>query len=161
MSMHSGTSATIILLNHLQMPMKTARWEDTVGSGARIMEYVTGSSGNPLAGATLDLYHNVERIYMPPMTWDEVYEMYSFLGPSEREHKASHKLVQKVFKECWEPVLGFRHIGQHARCSTCARLAKTRRDSPDLAERDSANKEYKFHLQGVSPCAGWARASPA
>ena len=87
---------------------------------------------------------------MPPMTWDEVYEMYCFMGaPEHGSGKGSAKLLRRVFKACWEPILGFRHIGQHARCSTCARLAKTRRDSPDLAERETANMEYKVHLQGV------------
>ena len=87
---------------------------------------------------------------MPPMSWPEVHEMYCLMDPPEHgSGKGSMRLLQKVFKECWEPILGFRHIGQHARCSTCARLAKTRRDSPDLAERDAANREYKFHLQGV------------
>ena len=45
--------------HHVAEPLadadEKARLEETVGSGARIMEYVAGSSGNPLAGATLDL----------------------------------------------------------------------------------------------------------
>ena len=48
-----------------------ARLQETVGSGARIIEYVTGSGGNPFAGATLDLYRHVDRRCMPPMTWGE------------------------------------------------------------------------------------------
>ena len=36
-----------------------------------------------------------------------------------------------------------------ARCATCARLAKTRRDSPDMAERANADAEFKAHLNGV------------
>ena len=59
------------------------------------------------------------------------------------------RLVQRVYKEYWEPTLGFRSIGQHARCTTCARLAKTRRDSPDMDERANADAEYKAHLKGV------------
>ena len=35
--------------------------EETVGSGARVLEYVAGPDGIPLAGATLDLYHNACR----------------------------------------------------------------------------------------------------
>ena len=50
--------------------------EKTAGSGARVLEYVAGTNGNPLAGATLDLYHNAGRKYMPPMSWPEVYTMY-------------------------------------------------------------------------------------
>ena len=54
-----------------------------------------------------------------------------------------------MYREYWEPTLGFRSIGQHARCTTCATLAKTRRDSPDMAERARADAEYKAHLKGV------------
>ena len=65
--------------HHVDEPLadadEKARLEETVGSGARMMEYVAGSSGNPLAGATLDLYRNVDRRFMPPMTWAEVHEM--------------------------------------------------------------------------------------
>ena len=50
--------------------------EETVGRGARVLEYEAGTDGNPLAGATLDLYHNAGRKYMPPMSWPEVYIMY-------------------------------------------------------------------------------------
>ena len=58
-------------------------------------------------------------------------------------------MVKRVYKEYWEPTLGFRSIGQHARCATCARLAKSRRDSPDMEERANADAEYKAHLKGV------------
>ena len=57
--------------------------------------------------------------------------------------------MQRVYKEYWEPTLGFRSIGQHSRCTTCAKLAKTRRDSPDMDERANADAEYKAHLKGV------------
>ena len=57
--------------------------------------------------------------------------------------------MRRVYKEFWEPVLGFRSTGQHSRCSTCARLAKTRRDRPDAAERAHADNEYKQHLRRV------------
>ena len=85
---------------------------------------------------------------MPPMTWAEVYQMYCLTADATPE-RGSLKLVQKVYKEYWEPTLGFRSVGQHARCATCARLAKTRRDSPDMAERANADAEYKAHLNGV------------
>ena len=65
---------------------------------------------------------------MPPMTWDEVYQMYCITADATPE-RASLKFVQKVYKEYWQPAFGFRSVGQHARCATCARLAKTRRDS--------------------------------
>ena len=50
-----------------------------------------------------------------------------------------------MYREYWGPILGFRAVGHHAR----ARLAKIRRDSPGLAERASADREYKAHLAGV------------
>ena len=81
---------------------------------------------------------------MPPMTWEEVYDMYR-VTPDATYQKAHLNLVRRVYKEYWEPTLGFRSIGQHARCATCARLAKTRRDSPDIDERKSADVEYKAH----------------
>ena len=77
---------------------------------------------------------------MPPMTWDEVYQMYCLTTDAIPE-RGSLKLVQRVYKEYWEPTLGFRSIGQHARCATCARLAKARTDSPDMAERANADAE--------------------
>ena len=58
-------------------------------------------------------------------------------------------MVQMVHKGYWQPTLGFRCVGQHARCATCARLAKPRWDSPDMAERANADAEYKAHLKGV------------
>ena len=96
----------------------------------------------------MDLYHNAGRKYMPPMMWDEVYQMYCLTAVATSERGAL-KLVQKVYKESWEPTLGFRRVGQHARCATCAPLAKNRRDSPDVAERANADAEYKAHLKGV------------
>ena len=85
---------------------------------------------------------------MPPMSWPEVYIMYCITAVASVE-RGELRLVQKVYKEYWEPTLGFRSVGQHARCATCARLAKTRRDSPDMAERANADAEYKAHLKGV------------
>ena len=35
--------------------------EETVGSGAHVLEYAAGNNGNPLAGAALDLYHHADR----------------------------------------------------------------------------------------------------
>ena len=57
--------------------------------------------------------------------------------------------MQHVYKECWGPILGFRHVGQHATCTTCARLGKTRRYSPGMAERQHADNEYTAHVKGV------------
>ena len=89
---------------------------------------------------------------MPPMTWDEVYQMYCLTAVATSERGAL-KLVQKVYKEYCDPTLGFRHVGQHARCATCARLAKTRRDSPDMlpegARAQRAGPGICFH--GVGP----------
>ena len=44
--------------------------EESAGTGARVMTDTT-----PIAGVTTHLYHNAGRRYMPPMTWDEVYQM--------------------------------------------------------------------------------------
>ena len=94
----------------------------------------------------MDLYHNAGRKYMPPMSWLAVYIMYCNIAVAER---GQLQLLQKVYKEYWEPTLGFRAVGHHARCTTCARLAKIRRNSPDPAERASADREYKARLAGV------------
>ena len=58
--------------------------QEEVGSGARVLEYVAGTNGNPFAGAALDLYHNAGRKYMPPMSWPEVYIMYCNMAVAER-----------------------------------------------------------------------------
>ena len=94
----------------------------------------------------MDLYPNAGRKCMPPMSRPAVYIMYCNIAISER---GQLQLLQKVYKEYWEPILGFRAVGHLARCTTCARLAKIRRDSPDPAERASADREYKAHLAGV------------
>ena len=60
--------------------------------------------------------------------------------------KGSEKWVRRVFNEFWEPMLGVRSAGQHAKCSTCARRAKTRRDHPDAAEKAHADNEHKQHV---------------
>ncbi len=52
---------------------------------------------------------------MPPMSWAEVHNVYGLVSESNSA-KGSLKLLQKVYKECWEPILGFRQVGQHARC---------------------------------------------
>ena len=80
---------------------------------------------------------------MPPMSWPEVYIMYCNIAVATAE-RGQLQLVQRVYKEYWQP-----HVVHHARCSTCARLAKIRRDSPDPAERASADGEYKAHLEGA------------
>ena len=90
----------------------------------------------------MDLHHNAGRKHMPPMSWPEVNIMYCNIAIAER---GQLQLLQKVYKEYWEPSLGFRAVGHHAR----ARLAKIRRDAPDPAERASADREYKAHLAGV------------
>ena len=59
--------------------------EETAGPGARVLEYVAGTDGNPLAGVTMHLYHNAGRRYMPPMTWDEVYQMYCLTADATPE----------------------------------------------------------------------------
>ena len=83
--------------------------EETVGNGARVMEYVAGTNGNPLAAATLDLYQNAGRKYMPPMSWPEVYQMYCLTADATTERGAL-KLVQKVHKEYWPPARGWRRL---------------------------------------------------
>ena len=54
--------------HHVAEPLadadEKARLEETVGSGARMLEYVAGSSGNPLVGATLHLDRSVARSKM-------------------------------------------------------------------------------------------------
>ena len=74
--------------------------------------------------------------------------MYSITADATSQ-MGSLKLMQRVYREYREPTLGFRSKGQHARCATCAKLAKTRRDSPDMEERANADAEYKAHLKGV------------
>ena len=63
--------------------------------------------------------------------------------------RVPRKVVRGEYNEFWEPVLGFRSTGQHARCSTCARPVKTRRDHPDAAERAHADSEYTQHMRRV------------
>ena len=67
---------------------------EEVGSGARVLEYVAGTNGKPLAGATLDLYHTANKKYMPPMSWPEVYIMYCNIAVATSE-MGELRLVQK------------------------------------------------------------------
>ena len=60
------------------MLMKKARQREMSSSGAHVMEYIAGTQGNPLAGAALGLYQDVDRRWMPPMTWHGVYNMNVF-----------------------------------------------------------------------------------
>ena len=101
----------------------------------------------PIVGVAMHLYHNAGRRHMPPMAWEEVYDMYR-VTPDSTYQKAHLNLVRRVYKEYLEPICGFRSIGQHAMCATCAKLAKTRRDSPDMDERANAHAEYQAHLKG-------------
>ena len=70
---------------------------------------------------------------MPPMQWAKVHNLYGVMDSSGVDEKGSLQLLRRVYKEFWEPLLGYRQGGQHARCSECARLTKTRRDHPDAA----------------------------
>ena len=67
-----------ICYHHVAEPLadadKRALNEESAGPGAHVLEYVAGTDGNPLAGVTMHLYHNAGRRYMPPMTWEEVYD---------------------------------------------------------------------------------------
>ena len=75
-----------------------ARLEEGASSGARVLEYVAGSGGNPLAGATLDLYRGVDRRYMPPTSWADVHTLYRLSSPSEiSSGKASMRTLQKMY----------------------------------------------------------------
>ena len=127
-----------------------ARTAESMGNGARMVEYITGREGNPLASSAMDLHNRVDRRFMPPMTWSEVQLMNQNTMPAEfGTEKASMQLLRRVYHQSWGAILGFRAVGQHARCKECARLAKTRRDDPDLAARQVANNEYKVHLRRV------------
>ena len=142
--------------HHISEPLadadeKARQQESAVGSGARMHEYMAGTcDGNPLAGVSMDVHSShMGRMFMPPMQWAEVHNLYCLMDSAGVAEKVSEKLVRRVYNEFWEPVLGFRRTGQHARCSTCARLAKTRRDHPGAAERAHSDNEYKQHLRRV------------
>ena len=83
--------------HHIAQPLAHADPKalgEEVGSGARVLECVAGTNGKPLAGATLDLYHNAARKYMPAMTWPEVFQMYC-LTADATPGRGSLKLVKQ------------------------------------------------------------------
>ena len=89
----------------------------------------------------------MDRRFMPPMQWAEVHNRHWLMDSSGVAEKGSEKLVWRAHTELWEPVLGFRSTGQHARCTMCAQLSKTRRDHPDDAERAHADNVCTQHMR--------------
>ena len=108
---------------------------------------------NPLAGKGSE--RSVDRHFMPPMDWREVKDLYDYCNRGVgSEHVVHLKTLIKVYKNNWHVIIGFRSIGQHARCAICAKLSKTRRDDPDPQKRKQADEDRGVHeplgaFQGV------------
>ena len=83
------------------------------------------------------------------MTWQEFYDLHHchFLGNEGGDSAlAGMKSFRRVCGERWKHLICFRELGQHARCDTCAKLTKLRREYPDPQERNIASEAYKQHL---------------
>ena len=89
-----------------------------------------------------------EKKWLAPMTWTDLYAIYE-LKIQDGDDKASWPTFrhQWVFK--WKKVLGIRRVGQHARCSECARLDKALRTCQDKTKKDMLVAERQEHLRSM------------
>lgn len=117
------------------------------GHGALIQEWVQARDGKALAQAAAGMKHNIDKRWLPHMSWLEFYALIEVhCLETENESMPGKICFLNAFNGRWKHNIGFRTFGQHARCDECAMLANTRREHPDPQERARATKAYPAHL---------------
>jgi hypothetical protein len=61
----------------------------------------------------------------------------------------SYVTFRRVYRTNWASCLRFRDAGQHARCATCARFSKARRDAATTKDKDHWAAQHGDHIAGV------------
>lgn len=89
---------------------------------------------------------NLPARHLPPGSLEELFEFYTNChGVSH----ASRATFLREFNGRWSGVLKFRHVGQHARCTTCTKLGKLRQLARTNDEKAVVRAQHQAHVQGV------------
>ena len=96
-----------------------------------------------LAGADLTFY--AER-HLPPGKLEELFELYSSCSA---EHHASKTSFRRVYRQRWRKLLCFRHVGQHARCTTCSKISRMRVLAQTTAATEEARVLHDAHIEAI------------
>ena len=124
--------------------------EESSDRQAQLLEWTVGKDTGNVAtmSAMVALTGGVgERRWLPHMTSQELYEMYLFHGVAG-ERKARRTTFFSCYRDQgWTRLLKIRDVAQHARCETCARLAKATKCHPSALERLAAEKALRVHRQ--------------
>ncbi len=86
-----------------------------------------------------------EARYLGACSTKDFYDTYCHFAHGEA---ASESTFRRALK-CWRNALKFRRVSQHAKCSTCARLHKLRKDATTAAERDAVRADLDKHLRAM------------
>ncbi len=113
-----------------------------------LLQWLTSKDNAAAMSTTVALVEGVgERRWLPHMSKIELYELYLFQGsPELRDQKARRSTFFRVFYgKGWSRLLKIREVAQHARCETCARLAKTVRTAHRTQDRQAAEQALRVH----------------
>ena len=76
-------------------------------------------------------------------------ELYEYYTSCSGVYHAGRTTFYKVFKSHWSKALKFRHLGQHARCSTCAKLGEMRLLANTREAKEHVQTMYDEHVTSV------------
>ena len=76
-------------------------------------------------------------------------ELYEYYTSCSGVYHAGRTTFYEVFKSHWSKALKFRHLGQHARCSTCAKLGEMRLLANTREAKEHVQTMYDEHVTSV------------
>ena len=126
------------LADSKQVQIENAYEDDHVSETIQLSTEAVG-----IAGADLASY---PARHLPPGKIEELFELYRSCSG---EHYASKTCFEKVYRERWRSVLTFRAEGQHARCTTCAKLSRLRLLAQTSAAKQEVRQQKEQHVERV------------
>ena len=94
----------------------------------------------------LEGLHNLPKRHLAPGKMEELYELYLSCSAGGF---ASKSTFRATFQQRWRGVLGFRDIGQHARCTTCTKISKMRALAQTADLKAQLKSAHEQHVTGV------------
>ena len=84
----------------------------------------------------------LQKRFLPPGSFQELFEQYEY---QRKEDASSVSTFSRVWHSKWRRFLKFRHLGQHARCSECAKYSQMRKNAKSEAEREQIQAALQHH----------------
>ena len=78
-----------------------------------------------------------------------IQELYEFYGATSQGSFASHTTFGRVFRDKWRGALTFRKVSQHATCTTCLELTKSRGLARTSELKALADERLRQHISGM------------